>query len=324
MRKIDMAEQARKAAEAGDRFSRAEAVLDQRPTAFHQPSRDSAGLVSSGVQVSGDNRNGRFERIPVDLIDANPYNARRIYRPQRIGELSESIVANGQMQPGIATVREGGRYVLVAGHYRLAAIRQAGLPTMDVMVHDGLSDRDLFEYSYRENSERDSQSALDDAMAWREMLDRKVYPNETALAGVVRKSLANVNRTLSILKLSAPLLDLVGQNPEAFPMSCLSELVLLEAVAGTKTALVFAEKVGQGEIGRKEIIEARTRIETPKSRKRKEISRQYKIHVADGTEIGALKEWKSGRVSLDVVVSSSADRVALVNELKRRFSIGDA
>ena len=97
MRKIDMAEQARKAAEAGDRFSRAEAVLDQRPTAFHQPSRDPAVLVSLGVQVSGDKRNGRFERIPDDLIDANPYNARRIYRPQRIGELSESIVANGQI-----------------------------------------------------------------------------------------------------------------------------------------------------------------------------------------------------------------------------------
>jgi ParB family chromosome partitioning protein len=133
-----------------------------------------------------------------------------------------------------------------------------------------------------------------------------------------------VNRTLSILKLSAPVLDLVGQNPEAFPMSCLSELVLLEAVAGTKTALAFAEKIGQGEMGRKEIIEARTRIETPKSRKRKEISRQYKIHVSDGTQIGALKEWDSGRVSLDVVVSSATDRVALVNELKKRFSIGDA
>ena len=147
MRKIDMAEQARKAAAAGDRFSRAEAVLDQRPTAFHQPSRDSAVVVASGVQVSGDKRNGRFERIPVDLIDVNPYNARKIYRPQRIGELSESIVANGQMQPGIATVRDGGRYVLVAGHYRLAAIRQAGLPTMDVMVHDGLSDLSLIHIS---------------------------------------------------------------------------------------------------------------------------------------------------------------------------------
>jgi glutamate racemase len=110
----------------------------------------------------------------------------------------------------------------------------------------------------------------------------------------------------------------------AVVVACLSELVLLEAVAGTKTALVFAEKVGQGEIGRKEIIEARMRIESPKSRKRKEISRQYKIHVSDGTQIGALKEWDSGRVSLDVVVSSVADRVALINELKKRFSIGDA
>ena len=76
-----MAGKARQAAEAGDRFSRAEAVLDQRPTAIHQRSRDPAAVVSSGVAVPGDKRSGRFERIPVDLIDANPYNARRIYRP---------------------------------------------------------------------------------------------------------------------------------------------------------------------------------------------------------------------------------------------------
>ena len=52
MRKIDMAGQARKAAEAGDRFSRAEAVLDQRPTAFHQPSRDPAVVGSSLAAVA--------------------------------------------------------------------------------------------------------------------------------------------------------------------------------------------------------------------------------------------------------------------------------
>lgn len=324
-KKIDYSEQAKKAAATAGRFSRAEATLEKQPTAFHVPVPDAPAPAVPSIPIeiySEDKRTGHFARVPVDLIDPNPYNARRIYRPQRIGELSESIVAKGQMQPGVATTR-GVRYMLVAGHYRLAAIRAAGLPTMDVMLREGLSDRDLFEFSYRENSERDGQSSLDDAMAWRDMLNRGLYDDETALAAAVEKSLAVVNRTLSILKLSVPIIDLVSQNPESFAMSALAELVLLEGAAGTPTALFFAERLGQGEIGRREINEARTRIEAPKNRKTKEISRQYKIRVSDGSQVGVLKEWDSGRVSLDVMVPESADRTALIDELKKRFLIGD-
>ncbi|MDZ4283882.1 MAG: ParB/RepB/Spo0J family partition protein [Hydrogenophaga sp.] len=319
-------EAAKEAAKAG-RFSRAETLLDKRPTAFHpdeapaatEPAADAAPVAEA---TKASKREGRFERVPVHLISPNPHNARRIYRPQRIGELAESLVANGQMQPGMAT-RRGDRYVLVAGHYRLAACKQAGLPTIDVMVHEGLTDRDLFEYSYRENSERDGQSALDDSMAWKSMLDAGLYPNETELASAVRKSLATVNRTLSIQKLSAPVLDLVGQNPDSFPMSSLAELVQYEAVAGVKAALEMAERVGEGEIGRKEINEARVRIEAPKERKPKEISRQYKLRLSDGRQVGVVKEWDSGRVSLDVVVESPAERLELLSLIKTRFSVAE-
>lgn len=324
MKKADILKQAQGSAAAGDRFSRAAAVLEQRPTGFHAVSRDRPPSdVPSQATSSDDKKIGRFERVSETLIDPNPFNARKIYRPQRIGELAESIGAIGQIQPGVATIRNG-RYVLAAGHYRLAGIRQAHVPDMDLMVHDGMTDRDLFEYSYRENDERDSQSALDDAMAWREILKQGLYPNETALAAVVKKSLSTVNRTLSILKLSPPVLDLVSQNPEAFAMSCLAELVQLETVAGTAVTLTFAERVGQGEIGRNEINEARARFEAPKSRKPKEISRQYKLRLPDGAHVGVLKEWDSGRVTLDAVFASPADRHAIMDDLKKRFSLGDS
>lgn len=320
MKKSDLQKQSHQTAATPDRFARAASVLEERPTGF--TSRTPPPTVLPATHADN-KRAGRFERVAVELIESNPYNARKIYRPQRIGDLAQSLVANGQIQPGVGTYRDG-RCILAAGHYRLAGLKQASLPLMDLMIHDGLTDRDLFEYSYRENAERESQSALDDAMAWRYALDERVYSSETELAAAVQKSLAVVNRTLSILKLSPTVLDLVSQNPETFPMSCLAELVLLEAAGGTTVALSFAERVGKGEIGRSEITEARARFETPKTRKEKEISRQYKLKMPDGAPVGVLKEWDSGRVSLDVVCQSATERHALVEELKRRFHIGEA
>ncbi|MDK9702381.1 MAG: ParB/RepB/Spo0J family partition protein [Sulfuritalea sp.] len=326
MKKEDLAKQAHQTADSASRFERAEALLAVQPTGFASRTPPPSAIPGAAPMVaplhSDDKRAGRFERVAIGLIDPNPYNARKIYRPQRIGELAQSLVANGQLQPGVGTFRNG-RCILAAGHYRLAGIRQAALPVMDLMIHDGLTDRDLFEYSYRENAEREGQSALDDAMAWRYAIDQKIYGSETELAAAVQKSLAVVNRTLSILKLSPAIIDLVSQNPEAYPMSSLAELVLLETAGGTDVALAFAERLGLGEIGRTEITEARARFTAPKPRKEKETSRQYKLKMPDGTLAGVLKEWDSGRVSFDVVCTSAAERQALVDDLKKRFALGD-
>jgi ParB family transcriptional regulator, chromosome partitioning protein len=313
----EIKEAAKAAAKAG-RFNRATMLLEKVPTAYHEDTPDTMLLseknASSGIEK---NRSGRFERVDVDAVDMNPYNARKIYKPNRIGSLAESIIANGQIQPAIATIRNG-RYLLIAGHYRLAAIRKANLKKIDLMVYDDLSDRDLFEYSYRENSEREQQSALDDALAWKNLLDTKIFDNETDLAVSVRKSLSTVNRTLSILKLSPQIIDFISQDPELYAMSCLSELVLLESAAGSTIALNFAEKLGKGEIGRKEIIETRKKFLTS-LKKTRNTSRKYTITSSDGSEIGFIKEWDSGRVSIEIKISDSKDRIAVINEFKSRF-----
>ncbi|MBL4953398.1 hypothetical protein JK635_14410, partial [Neobacillus sp. YIM B02564] len=41
-------------------------------------------------------------------------------------------------------------------------------------------------------------------------------------------------------------------------------------------------------------------------------------------QIGFIKEWDSGRVALDINLADPKEREALVEELKRRFQIGDA
>ena len=270
-------------------------------------------LASTGIEK-------QFLRVPVELIDENPYNARHIYRAERVAELSESIGAHGQDHPGIATIRNG-RYVLAAGHYRLRAIKVRNLATMDLMIHEGLSDRNLYEASYRENSEREIQTPMDNALAWRGLLDRGVYDNETAIAEATGMSLPNVNKTLSLLKLSPPVLDLVRENPSSFALSALYELTLFEKVGPSDQALSLAQRLSQGEIGRTEVNEARRRFEDARTRKQKEMARAFKIVSHAGPEIGVIKEWDSGKVLLEVQMDDPQHRSELVAMLKERFGV---
>jgi ParB family chromosome partitioning protein len=261
----------------------------------------------------------RLEVVSLDLIEPNPFNARKIYRPERVSELAASISAHGQEIPGVATVREG-RYILAAGHYRLRALKLLGAKTMAVMIHEGLTDRELYAHSYRENAEREAQTSLDNALSWRELLNQGVYSSETEIAEATSQSLPNVNKTLAALRLSPQVLDVVKEDPKVFALSALYELALYEGVAGQAKALVMAKLVFAGEAGRKEIQEARAQIESPRERKRKETSRQYKIQ-REGQQIGSLKEWDSGKVALEVVIADTKDRAALVTELKERFGV---
>lgn len=319
IKKADLAEKAKKAANATpgieERLAHARSLTHAHPAPDH-----SHNPVNEVFNNRGTSESARLVPVPVDLIDPNPVNARKIYRPERVSELAVSIGAHGQDVPGIATLRENGRYILAAGHYRLRAIKVLGLKTMDLMLHDGLTDKDLFAFSYRENAEREGQSALDNALCWKELLNQKVYANETELAEVTGMSLPNINKTLRILQLSDPILDIIKEDPSVFPLSALYELALFESVGTQAAALDLVMKIKAGEAGRKDIQEARAKVENPKARKRKETSRPYKIQ-REGAVIGTLKVWDSGRVMLDVVLPESEEREGVLADLKRKFGV---
>ncbi len=318
IKKTDMADRVARATESApdisDRLRHAQALANANPAVAVQPAPKAPPIYNED--------GSRFLSVPIELVDPNPYNARKIYRPERVNELAASIGAHGQDVPGIATDRDG-RYILAAGHYRWRAIKLLGLKTMDLMVHSGLSDKDLFAYSYRENAERESQTALDNALSWDELLRSKLYQSETELAEVTGMSLPNINKTLRILTLSAPVLDLVKEDPAAFALSTLYELALFESAANLPDAsLDLAKLIKDGQAGRKEIQEARSRLSNQKQRKVKETSRQYKIQH-DGQSIGFVKSWDSGRVALDVTIADPTERNEILELLKNRFGIAE-
>lgn len=257
--------------------------------------------------------------IPLDLIDTNPYNARHLYREDRIKEMAITLAADGQLQPALATLR-GGRYVLAAGHYRLRGAKLAGLPTLKLTLRKEMSDRELFELSYKENNEREGQSALDNAISWSKALQDGIYENEAQLAEANNISWPTVNKTLALLKLPEDTLDEIKLAPNVFGLSVLYELHLFAQVAGPSQTLAMAQQISKGEVSRREIEAARRSFEKPKTRKPREGARQYKI-VSDKAQIGTIKEWDSGKVVLEVKIADPSKRSELVADLCKRFEL---
>ncbi len=292
----------------------------QRMVASHPIDETRSAQAPSPVALTVPNGLGSFrvEAVPLSLIDENPFNARHIYRPSRVSELVSSMGEHGQDTPGTATIRNG-RFILAAGHYRRHALIALRAPTMLLVIKEDITDRELYELSYRENAEREPQSALDNALSWRNLLDSGVYPDEAGLAKSLGQSPANINKTLAILKLSEPLLDMIAEDPSKFAMSALYELTLLEKDAGFEETRALVVAIAAGEAGRKEVQEARARLSSRASRKPKTFSRRYDIK-GDGRCVGALREWEaSGKVVLDVMFKDAKDRAQFIEEMRVRW-----
>lgn len=326
--RADRAAQAGVGVALDQRFAHAETLLKDRPTGFHptlvtppdaEPEGEGAAAALNRTSVVTE-RGVYHAIVPITDIDENPFNARRIYRQERIEKLAVSIANQGQIVPGIATIRNG-RHVLAAGHYRLRSIKFSGGAVMEVMVHPDLTDQQLYEMSLKENSERDDQSAYDNALVWRDLLDKKVYPSEDALATAIGFSPATINKTLATLHLSVGVLEVVKQNPGAFGMSVLYVMAQLEKVAGATVTHEVAEGVLAEKYSRADIERLRERYAQPKTRKPRETTRHnLRIKVGD-TDIGSLRDFGDGRVLLNVTMEDSQARTELLDLLKGHFHI---
>lgn len=136
--------------------------------------------------------------LPIDRIDPNPLQPRTIFQPDRLRELSQSIEANGIIQPLI--VRQlGERYEIVAGERRWRAARMAGLSEVPVVVQSTANDH-LLEVSLIENIQREDLNPIEVAQAF-DRLHREHQLSHEDIARRTGKDRTTVTNMLRLLKL---------------------------------------------------------------------------------------------------------------------------
>src|ERR1039457_549171 len=105
--------------------------------------------------------------IPVDAIQPNPLQPRRVFQDNRLEELAQSIRSNGIIQPLVVRLIDG-RYQLVAGERRLRAAKLAGVETVPVVLRE-IPENRLLEITLIENIQREDLNPMETASAFARM-----------------------------------------------------------------------------------------------------------------------------------------------------------
>ena len=144
--------------------------------------------------------------IPIDLIDPSSLQPRTIFDEAKLAELAQSITANGVVQP-LLLRRKGPRYELIAGERRWRAAQLAGLSKVPAVIRS-VSDDKVLELALIENIQREDLNPIEEARAYKKLIDTVGLTQET-VAERVGRDRSYVTNYLRLLKLPNDLQDLL-------------------------------------------------------------------------------------------------------------------
>jgi ParB family chromosome partitioning protein len=137
-------------------------------------------------------------QLAIERISPDPHQPRQRFDRDSLAELATSIRAQGVLQP-ILVRRSGDGYIIVAGERRWRAAQQAGLHEVPALVRD-LAESASFEIALVENVQREDLTALEEAEAYRRLIDEHGLNQEDVAkrVGRDRSTIANALRLLRL------------------------------------------------------------------------------------------------------------------------------
>jgi ParB family chromosome partitioning protein len=147
-------------------------------------------------------------KLPIDQIQANPFQPRRVFQSERLEELAQSIRANGIIQP-LVVRRHGGGYQLIAGERRWRAAKLAGLAQVPVIVQE-FPDERLLEITLIENIQREDLNPIETALAF-DRLGKELHLSHDEIGQRTGKDRSTITNLLRLLNLPPDLQQLVAE-----------------------------------------------------------------------------------------------------------------
>ena len=157
-----------------------------------------------------ENKDGKelLLEIDLDIIEPNSEQPRSRFNENHLEELTQSIRANGVVQP-IIVRKKGGIYQIVAGERRWRASQRAGLRKIPVVVK-AVSDEKLLELSLIENMQRQELNPIEEAKAYKNLVE-KLGLTQEIIAERVGKNRTVITTALRLLKLPKDIQELVEE-----------------------------------------------------------------------------------------------------------------
>ena len=140
-------------------------------------------------------------RIPVDMIEPNPFHPRMNFDSEALEELADSIRTLGLIQPITVRRKVDGRYQIISGERRFRACSHAGMDMIPAYIRD-TNDQGMLEMAIVENIQRENLDPIEVAMSYQRLIEECSLTQEQ-MAVRVGKKRASVTNYLRLLKLPA-------------------------------------------------------------------------------------------------------------------------
>ena len=257
------------------------------------------------------------QQIPLHEIQANRYQPRHEFDESALEELKESIVQHGVLQPILVRQLPAGKgYELVAGERRFRASRLAGLETVPALVRP-LSDAASTEIALIENLQREDLNAIEEANAYRNLLQNFGLTQE-ALAERVGRSRSHITNMMRLLKLDAHVQEYLANGSlsmgQARPLVVLTDAALQREAADIIMARECSARQAEELVKRlqknaEETAEAKE-AESPEETEKIFLQEaEDKLKMFFGTQVRIRSRGKKNRIEIDFSSEEDLNRI---------------
>lgn len=144
--------------------------------------------------------------VAISELRPNPYQPRKVFDSEALSDLASSIKEHGVFQPIIVKKSIKG-YEIIAGERRVRASKLAGLEKVPAIVRN-LNDEQMMEIALLENLQRENLSAIEEAKAYKSMIEN-LHLTQEQLSVKVGKSRSHVTNILGLLRLPSEVQEMV-------------------------------------------------------------------------------------------------------------------
>ncbi|MBR8221411.1 ParB/RepB/Spo0J family partition protein [Burkholderia ambifaria] len=261
---------------------------------------------------------GAPQRVAVKDCIPNPFNPRVFYSESSLHELALTLKREGQIEPiKVTRLPEfPGKLVVIDGQRRLRATSINGDETINATFRTDHTPEQLYTIAYRANHDHERQTIFDDAVAWKRLLDEKVFPDQNTLAEKIGKDKASISKTLSLNALPNTLLERMASANDVVGLQAAYFLKLIFERLGEPAA----DRLLTAVIDRKKSVRDLENFLRAQSDGNKKTGRtRYSVRhdfALETRAIGQLKTYPDGRLDLQLKGVDASHQESLADRLK--------
>jgi len=278
-------------------------------------------LLGNAPESQPQNKNQGMQILGIEEIGPGPFQPRKSIKEEQLKELSQSIEAQGVIQPIVVRERAvqdsttGIKYEIIAGERRWRASQLAGLDSIPVVIKT-MTDADAVAIALIENIQRENLNPLEEANAFQRLIIEYEMTHQE-VANAVGRARASISNILRLLELPSAVQDLMNESKismgHARALLAIKDRSMQLEVANLLVEKNLSVRETEGLV--RSILEGKERKKTTKPKDNDIVSLEKELSEKLGAKV-AIQHANSGKGRLTISYSSVDELEGILERIK--------